>query len=384
MADRFGGKWLYGGCVFLSSIVSLLTPAAARIHIGVVIALRVLSGLGEGVMLPAILALTVRWSAPQHRSIVVTVVIAGTDAGIIVGTTLSGVLCKVYGFAGGWPSVFYVFGVIGCVWSATWFLLCHDSPSTHPRITTVERRYWETTIGTADLAAHPPTPWREIFTSVPIWALAVALFANNWGYFIIATCIPLYMHDVLGFNIARNGAFSALPFVASLSFGPVSGLFADWLRFKLSTTVVRKLFCVIGYSLAGCFLILIGYIGCDRALAVLIMFMVMTFTAVVFPTIDVNQLDLAPLHAGKIMGLTFAIANLGAIAGPHAVSALTYEQSTRAEWRNVFVLTAAVYVVGAVVFAIFGSGNRQSWADDIGHDKRRDVSPAVFSSCRLS
>jgi len=48
------------------------------------------------------------------------------------------------------------------------------------------------------------------------------------------------MHDVLGFNIARNGAFSALPFVASLSFGPVSGLFADWLRFKLSTTVVRS------------------------------------------------------------------------------------------------------------------------------------------------
>ena len=371
MADRFGGKWLYGGCVLLSSAVSLLTPAAARIHIGVVIALRVTSGLGEGCMLPAILALIARWSAPQYRSIVVTVVIAGTDAGIIAGTLLSGVLCN-YGFAGGWPSVFYVFGVVGCVWSAAWFLLCYDSPTTHPRITTVERRYWETTIGITNLEAHPPTPWRKILTSVPVWALTVALFANNWGYFIIATCIPMYMHDVLGFDIVRNGAFSALPFVASLSIGPISGLFADWLRFKLSTTVVRKLLCIVGYSLAGCFLILIGYVGCDRALAVTTMFVVMAFTAVVFPTVDVNQLDLAPLHAGKIMGLTFTVANLGAIAGPHAVSALTYDQSTSSEWRNVFFLTAAVYVVGAVVFAIFGSGERQSWADDNGDNKHRN------------
>ena len=372
MADRFGGKWLYGGGVFLSSVVSLLTPAAARIHIGVVIALRVLSGLGEGFMLPAIHALIARWSAPQYRSVVVTVIFAGTDAGVIAGTFLSGVLCA-YGFAGGWPSVFYVFGVVGCVWSAAWFLLCHDSPSTHPRITTAERRYWGTTIGTEDLEAHPPTPWRKILTSFRVWALALALFANNWGYFTLAVCLPLYMHDVLGLDITSNGAFSALPFIVSIIVGPFDGLFADWLRLKLSTTVVRKLFCIVGFSIAGCFLILTGYVGCDRALAVTTVCVAMIFAAMAFPTVVVNQLDLAPLHAGKIMGLTFTIANLGAIAGPHAVSALTYEQSTRLEWQNVFFLTAAVYVVGAVVFAILGSGDRQSWAEDIGHDNRRSM-----------
>jgi len=30
----------------------------------------------------------------------------------------------------------------------------------------------------------------------------------------------------------------------------------------------------------------------------------------------------------------------------------------------VFFLAAAVYAVGAIIFVIFGSGNRQSWADD--------------------
>ena len=74
MADRFGGKWLYGGCVLLSSVITLVTPAAARIHIGVLIVLRVLSGLGEGVMMPASHALIARWSAPQYRSTVATVI----------------------------------------------------------------------------------------------------------------------------------------------------------------------------------------------------------------------------------------------------------------------------------------------------------------------
>jgi len=231
MADRFGGKWLFGGCVLLSSVIAILTPAAAAVDIDVLIMLRVLSGLGEGVMLPASHALIARWSAPKYHTSVVSVMFSGMDIGIVVGMFLTGVLCD-YGFAGGWPSAFYVFGAVGCVWSLAWFLLCYNSPSTHPRISTVERNYWTTMIGrpTTDLAPHLPTPWRKILTSVPVWALAVAFFANNWGYYTMATCLPLYMHDVLCVDMTGNGVFSAVPFVASLATTPVSGLFVDWLR----------------------------------------------------------------------------------------------------------------------------------------------------------
>jgi len=82
-----------------------------------------------------------------------------------------------------------------------------------------------------------------------------------------------------------------------------------------------------------------------------------------FVAVAANQLDLAPLHAGKIMGFTSAVANLGAIGGPLAVGGLTSEQSTRSEWQHVFFLAAAINAVGAIVFVIFGSGERQSWAD---------------------
>jgi len=259
IADHFGGKWLFGGSVLLSSVVALMTPDAARKSIVLLIILRVLSGVGESVMLPANHSLIARWSAPKYRSIVVTVIYSGTEVGIIVGMLLTGVLCD-YGFAGGWPSAFYVFGAFGCVWAVAWFLLCYNSPFDHPRISAVERKYWETVIGAGDLVACPPTPWREIFTSVPVWALTTALFASHWSYFTFVTCLPLFMHDVLGFNMTRNGAYSALPFVASLITLPVCGFFADWLRSpgRLSTNLVRKIFSLTGFTLTGGFLILAG------------------------------------------------------------------------------------------------------------------------------
>ena len=354
-------------------MISLLTPTAARIDIGVLITLRVLSGLGEGVMFPAVIALIARWSAPKYHTIAANVIFLGVDVGVLVGMFLAGVLCD-YGFAGGWPSVFYVFGAVGCIWSIAWFLLCYNSPSTHPRISTAELKYWETMIGTTNLTTHPPTPWRKILTSVPVWALAVAGFANNWGYYIMVTCLPLYLYDVLGLNMTMIGVIGAVPFVAMAIAVPVCGLFADWLRSgRLSTNVVRKMFCVGGFTLSACFYILIGFTDCNVALAVATICIVITFIALGYSTVDTNQLDLAPLHAGKIAGLMYTIADLSLFTAPLVVGAFTYQQPTRSQWEKVFVLTAGIYGVGALVFLIFGSGDRQSWADDTTQDEVRDT-----------
>jgi len=354
--------------------MSLLTPSAARVHFGLLLVLRVTSGVGGGVLLPAVHALIARWSTPKYLSFVVSAMFTGIDAGIVVGMLVSGVLSD-YGFAGGWPSVFYVFGVVGCVWSTAWFLLCYDSPSVHPRMSSAERDYWRSAVGTVNLVARPPTPWRKILTSLPVWALAVAYFANLWGYYTLVSCVPLFMHDVLGFNMTKNGLLSAL-LLMSGGFVIPFALLSDWLRSpgRLSTNVVRKASCVIGSVSTACMFILAGYTGCNRALAVTVMF---TASACIsYPLVSVNQLDLAPLHAGKIMGLTHFVGSLGSIAAPHAVGALTYRRSSRAEWQHVFYVAAGVLTVGAVVFVIFGSGERQSWAkraESDGHDEPTTV-----------
>jgi len=370
LADRYGGKRLFGGCIFISSVISLLTPVAARAHFGILLFLRVLLGMCEGFLFPAVHALIARWSAPKYRSTVVAFIFLGFSLGIVVGMLLSGVLCD-HGFAGGWPSVFYVFGMVGCVWSAAWFLLCYDTPEIHPRISTTEREYWEKMIGITELVARPPTPWRKILTSLPVWALTVAYFVLNWGYGIMVTWIPVFMRDVLGFNMTNSGAFSGLSFLAMVSIVPV-GLLADWLRSpgRLSTNVVRKIYCTSGFVLASCMLILVGYIGCNRAVAVSLMFLFLFCLSIICSVIFVNQLDLAPLHAGKIMGLSKFVGIVSAVVAPHVVGAFTYHSSTRSEWQKVFFMAAGIQILGAIVFVVFGSGNQQSWAGSTEEQQR--------------
>jgi len=178
----------------------------------------------------------------------------------------------------------------------------------------------------------------------------------------VISCIPLFMHDVLGFDMTKNGTFSALPFLATVTM-ILTGWCSDWLTSsgRLSTTVVRKIFCVIGFVLAGCMLVVVGYSGCNRALAVAVMSIAIGCMYISLPVVT-NQLDLAPLHAGKIMGLTQFVAMVAQIAAPHVVGALTYHCSTRFEWQIIFFVAAGIYAVGAIVFGIFGSGNLQSWA----------------------
>ena len=47
LGERYGGKWLYGVGVLCTSVFTLLTPIAARIHVYVFLAVRILEGIGE-------------------------------------------------------------------------------------------------------------------------------------------------------------------------------------------------------------------------------------------------------------------------------------------------------------------------------------------------
>ena len=47
LATRFGARYVLGIAVLMTSILTLLTPFAAKIHIGVLILLRVLEGMFE-------------------------------------------------------------------------------------------------------------------------------------------------------------------------------------------------------------------------------------------------------------------------------------------------------------------------------------------------
>jgi len=75
----------------------------------------------------------------------------------------------------------------------------------------------------------------------------------------------------------------------------------------------------------------------------------------------VNHLDIAPPFAGILMGLSNTIATLPGIISPLLTGVIVQHHSA-AEWREVFYLGGLIYIIGAVFYCIFSSGNKQAWA----------------------
>ena len=67
-ADRLGGKVVLGLGVLWWSLATVLTPLAAQTSLPVLLAMRALMGVGEGVAMPAMNNLLSRWIPSQERS----------------------------------------------------------------------------------------------------------------------------------------------------------------------------------------------------------------------------------------------------------------------------------------------------------------------------
>jgi len=365
LAAYFGGKALYGGGILLTALLTLLTPVAARTHFNLLIAVRVMEGFFEGVTFPCMHAIWSRWAPPMERSKLSTISLSGPFAGTVVGMTLSGTIAQAYG----WPAIFYFFGCLAVFWCIFWFWLVTDSPFDHPTITDEELNYLSEEL--ADDKAEKQVqkiPWYDIMKSVHVWAIIVAHFAENWGYYTLLTSLPTYLKLILKFDLQKTGFLAALPYLIMIIVVQSGGRFADFLRSSgaMSTTHVRKLFNTLGFLYQGVFLIVVGYSE-NKYVALFGLTMAVGFGGLAWSGFIVNHLDIAPRYASLLLGITNCFATIPGILSPLVVGFVTTNE-TQEEWRIVFYISAAIYAFGTVFFLVFSTGVKQPWADLNGYD----------------
>lgn len=115
--------------------------------------------------------------------------VSGAQFGTVISMPLSGVLSE-YGFAGGWPSIFYVFGAIGTLWSVAFLWLVHEDPESHPTIPHDERKYIISSVwGAAGVSVsifhtvnfNP----RGCLCTQYIWCVYIYIYKYIYGHYII-------------------------------------------------------------------------------------------------------------------------------------------------------------------------------------------------------
>ncbi|CAF4626558.1 unnamed protein product, partial [Rotaria sp. Silwood1] len=150
LAAKFPANHVFGFALGISSILNLFIPFAAKIHYGVVMILRILQGLVEGVTYPAAHGIWRWWAPPLERSTLATISFTGSYAGAVLGIPLSGILTEYFN----WQIAFYFYGLVGIIWSIYWWYFSYERPAIHPKITEAERVYIEESIGESSSIAN--------------------------------------------------------------------------------------------------------------------------------------------------------------------------------------------------------------------------------------
>lgn len=360
LASRFGGQKIYGFGILITSILTLLTPIVAK-QGGYwwILTLRILEGFGEAVTYPSHAAFWSKWAPNLERTKLAGIGFAGSYAGTVIAMPLCGFLAEYLG----WESIFYVFGAAGISWTIVWYALASEAPETNRFITEEESRYIIThrddELESIDLKK---VPWKQILTSKAVYAFIVAHFCETWGFYTLLTELPTYMKDVLKFDIQKSGFLSGLPYLILTIMVFVSSYIADVFRERkyLSTTYVRRIWIVIGYSAQAIFLLLTGFTQ-DASIAVTYLSLGVGLGGIGISSLMVNVLDISPKYSGILMGISNTIATIPGIVSP-ALSGIITSDKTLIEWRTVFYISSSLYLFGAAFFGAFASGEIQPWS----------------------
>ncbi|XP_076755249.1 major facilitator superfamily transporter 3 [Xylocopa sonorina] len=363
MAELLSAKWVMNVSVLLNVIASVLSPVAAKTHYSLFIVMRFIQGIGGGVTFPAMHVMIAKWAPPNERSVIASIVYAGTALGTVISILLTGLLAANLN----WVWIFYIEGALCLIWCTAWWIMIEDSPEEQTRfISANERHYIMHSLGQdKNHNDHNklPVPWKEVLRSKPFMAILIAHFCSNFGWYMLLIELPTFMNQILKFNMSSNAGLSSMPFLCMWIFTMVLSKILAIMQDKslISVTVSRKIGTLFSSVVPMICLIGVSYVGCSRTLAVTLMTIGVTCIGGMYSGFLSNHIDIAPNFAGTLVAITNCVATIPGFVVPIFVGKLTHGNQTIEAWRIIFFVTVGLYIVEIIIYTIFGSGEEQSW-----------------------
>jgi len=212
------------------------------------VAVRFLFGAAEAGAFPTLARVLARWFPLAERGRVIGLMWMGARIGGSLAPPLAVLLIS----AAGWRATFVLFGLVGMVWSAVFWIWFRDDPAEHRSVNAAELAYIRGKASSHDSAPAGSTPWRRIFSSGSLWALFGMYFATSYGFYFLVTWLPTYLIREHGLSLQQAGFYSGIPLAVGALACLAGGLLSDWLvRRTGSVKWGRRLVGIGGYTLAA-------------------------------------------------------------------------------------------------------------------------------------
>ncbi len=293
LVGRVGIKRTYSAALLLmgTSVFMVLSPGFAEL-----VVLRLLFGLGMGIIFPATGPVIMQWFRPSEMSVVTSMNVVAMSLGMVVSVSTAVPLA---GVLGGWENVMAVYGAVALAGGGAWML-------------------WGRVEGGAAVA--PLLSWKEIkavLRSRFVLLLGVADAACFSQYMALAAWLPTFYHETRDMSLTQAG------FITSLL--PFTGIFAVLLGGFLPLKIgPRKLFLIVPGALAA-----LGGLGsflfdapAITYLAVIVLGVGSWMYVPSLLTLPTEFPGMTPQRVAIVWGWITTVTGAGAFISPLAVGAL--------------------------------------------------------------
>lgn len=228
LIDKFGSKWGLGLSVVLWTVATLLHGFAITVvHFAI---LRFILGLGEGGAFPGVIKAVVEWVPKKNQALANGIAIGGSAFGAVIAPPLTVMLMN----SMGWRSVFYIVGIIGLIWSISWFLI--------PQASKYKKQLQE-----ADKSATPESPNQPyklmgLLKIKEVWVFIVIRFLLDPIFYFYMFWIPKFLNETKNVSLDMIGNLFWIPFIALGISNVLGGYFSDTILKKTgNVNLSRKL-----------------------------------------------------------------------------------------------------------------------------------------------
>ncbi len=233
----------------------------------------------------------------------------------------------------GWRDSFFIFGILGVIWSVFWWKWYRDDPRDHAGITGDELEI----IREGAVQEHAATiQWRDFF-SLNLLLICLMYFCVGYAFYFYLTWLPTYLKEARGFSTQQAGVLAGLILFAGGVATAMGGRLTDFLVRRYGLRIGRSVG-VVAMPASGAILLVVASTGNAILAAALLAIAAATADLCVSACWTMCH-DVAGDAAGTATGCMNTFGNLGGAISPLVVG---YAVEWWGSWSTPLVITAVV------------------------------------------
>jgi MFS transporter, ACS family, D-galactonate transporter len=346
--DRIGVPWVNRVGVFCWAVASFASAAAGGL--GMLIAARLLLGIGEAPTVPAGWKAIGQWFPKQERGTATAIFDGCAKISNVIGIPVMAYLVSAFS----WHAAFLFTGVLSVVYLVAWWLL-YRSPSAAVqagKMSAEEHAYLkagdaedEVSTGAGSLRGVGYLLRRR-----KTWGLALGYASYTYAYYVLLTWLPGYLKQEFGVNLLQGGLYSMIPWlVAVIAQFLIAGLLMDrWVARTGQVTRVRRIVLVVS-MLAALAVTGAAYVDTIGAAIVFISIGAAGLAVSVPAGSSIVSLIAPEGFTGTLGGIVNFVANLIGIAAP-IVTGMVVDKT--GSFAGAFLVTGVVLLAGILCYTV--------------------------------